>query len=50
MTAIEKRKFLELIDRLVRHDFLSDKDVNKILDICETAVGRTSTEDTEGEG
>ena len=40
MTAIEKRKLLEFIDRCVRYDLLSDTDVNKILDVCGAAVDR----------
>ena len=41
MTAIEKRKLLEFIDRCAKYDLLSDIDVNKILDICDAAVDRS---------
>lgn len=41
MTAIEKRKFLEFINRFIIYDFLSDTDVYKILDICDAAVDRS---------
>ena len=40
MTNVEKRKLLEFIGRFVRYDLLSDADVNKILEICETALDR----------
>ena len=49
MTAIEKRKLLEFIDRCVRYDLLSDTDVNKILDVCGAAVDRTIKKAEEGE-
>lgn len=49
MTATEKRKLLEFIDRCVRYDLLSDTDVNKILDVCGAAVDRTIKKAEEGE-
>ena len=49
MTAVEKRKLLELLDRCVRYDLLSDTDVYKMLDICSAAVDRSIKKAEEGE-
>jgi len=40
MTTVEKRKLIKFICRCVKHDLLLDADVNKILEICATALDR----------
>lgn len=49
MTAVEKRKFLEFINRIIIYDLLSDTDVYKILDICDAAVDKSIKKAEEGE-
>lgn len=49
VTAFEKRKLLESIDKCVRYDLLSDTDVVKILEICGAAVDRLIKKTEEGE-
>ena len=49
MTTVDKRKLLEVVDKCVRGDFLSDMEFNQIMEICYVAIGRAVREAEEKE-
>lgn len=49
MTTVEKRKLLEAVEACVRGDLFTDSEVDRIMNVCYVAIGRSAREAEEGE-